>query len=146
MPLVINHHGELLAALVTPGTVDDRQPVPQLARRLCGKLWGDRGYLSHALFAQLWGHGVHLSTRLKKNMRNKLLPLLDKILLRQRRLIETVNDQLKNICQLEHTRHRRLTNFVVNVRAALIAYTYQEKKPALNFTVDELQTLPAVVF
>jgi len=146
VPLVLNHQGELLAALVTPGTVEDRQPVPQRARRLLGKLLGDRGSLSHALFAQLWGHGVHLSTRRKKTMRHKLLPWLDKSLLRQRRLIETVHDQLKNICQLEPTRPRRLTNFVVNVLAAVIAYTSQEKKPSLNFTVDELQTLPAVVF
>jgi len=60
-------------------------------------------------------------------------------------LIETVNDQLKNICQLEHTRHRSLTNFVVNLLAALIAYTYQEKKPSLNFTVEELKALPALI-
>ena len=78
-------------------------------------------------------------------MQPRLLPLLDKILLRKRTLIETVNDQLKNICQLEHSRHRSLTNGVVNVLAALIAYTYQEKKPSLHFTNHELATLPAVV-
>jgi len=144
--LVINDQGDLLAAMFTPGNVDDRKPVPKLARRLFGKLFGDRGYISHALFAQLWGQGVQVVTRLKKNMHNKLLPLLDKILLRKRTLIETVNDQLKNICQLEHTRHRSLTNFVVNLLAALIAYTYQEKKPALHFSEDELQTLPALTF
>jgi Transposase DDE domain len=90
--------------------------------------------------------GVQLVTKLKKNLPNKLLPLRDKILLRKRTLIATVNDQLKNICQLEHPRHRSLTNFVVNVLAGLIAYTYQEKKPALNLNVDELQTLPALTF
>jgi len=79
-------------------------------------------------------------------MKNALLPLLDKILLRKRTLIETVNDQLKNICQLEHTRHRSLTNCVVNLLAALSAYTYQEKKPALHFPTDELWTLPALTF
>ena len=79
-------------------------------------------------------------------MKNQLLPLLDKILLRKRTLVETVNDQLKNICQIEPTRQRSLTNFVVNLLAALIAYAYQEKKPSLNFTMDELETLPAVVF
>jgi hypothetical protein len=144
--LVINDQGDLLAVMFTPGNVDDRKPVPKLARRLFGKLVGDRGYISQALFEQLWGHGVQLLTRIKKNMHNKLLPLLDKILLRKRMLIETVNDQLKNICQLEHTRHRSLTNFVVNVLAALIAYTYQEKKPALHFPENELQTLPALTF
>jgi Transposase DDE domain len=143
--LVINEQGDLLAAMFTPGNVDDRKPVPKLARRVWGKLFGDRGYISHDLFTRLWGHGVQLVTRLKKKMKNALLPLLDKILLRKRSLIETVNDQLKNICQLEHTRHRSLTNCVVNVLAALIAYTYQEKKPALHFTVDELTALPAVI-
>ena len=79
-------------------------------------------------------------------MQPRLLPLRDKILLRKRTLIETVNDQLKNICQLEHTRHRSLTHGVVNVLAALIAYTYQEKKPSLHFRNPEFTTLPAAVF
>jgi hypothetical protein len=89
---------------------------------------------------------VQLITKLKKKMQLRLLPLLDKILLRKRTLIETVNDQLKNICQLEHSRHRSLTNGVVNVLAALIAYTYQEKKPSLHFTAPELATLPTAIF
>jgi hypothetical protein len=132
--------------MFTPGNVDDRQPVPKLARRLFGNLIGDRGYISQTLFAQLWGYGAQLITKLKKKRQPRVLPLLDKILLRKRTLIETVNDQLKNICQLEHTRHRSLTNYVVNVLTALIAYTYQEKKPSLHFTDHELATLPAVVF
>jgi hypothetical protein len=144
--LVINDQGGLLAARFTPGNVDDRKPVPKLARRLWGKLFGDRGYLSHDLFTRLWEQGVQLVTKIKKKMKPQLLPLLDKLLLRKRMLVETVNDQLKNICQIEHTRHRSLTNFVVNLLAALIAYTYQEKKPSLNLHLDELQDLPAVVF
>jgi DDE family transposase len=131
--LVINEQGDLLAVMFTPGNVDDRKPVPKLARRLFGKLFGDRGYISADLFTRLWQQGVQVVTRLKKQMKNQLLPLLDKILLRKRTLIETVNDQLKNICHLEHSRHRSVTNFVVNVLAALIAYTYQEKKPSLHF-------------
>jgi hypothetical protein len=144
--LVISDCGDLLAVRFTPGNVDDRKPVPQLTRRLFGKLIGDRGYISQALFAQLWGQGVQLLTKLKKKMHPRVLPLQDKILLRKRTLIETVNDQLKNICQLEHTRHRSLTNCVVNVVTALIAYTYQEKKPSLRFTDKEFATLPALVF
>jgi hypothetical protein len=146
VPLVIHDCGELLAVKFTPGNVADRKPVPQLARRLFGKLIGARGSLSPALCAQLWAQGVPLITKLKKNMPPRLLPLLDKVLLRKRPLIETVNDQLKNSCQLEHTRHRSLTNCFVNVLTALIAYTYQEKKPALHFTDNELATLPALVF
>jgi Transposase DDE domain len=79
-----------------------------------------------------------------KNMKNKLLPMLDKILLRKRALSETVNDQLKNICQIEHTRHRSVVNFIVNLMAALIAYTYREKKPSLKLHSDDLVALSAI--
>lgn len=40
--------------------------------------------------------------------------------------METVNDQLKNIYQIERSRHRCVANFLVNLVAGLIAYTYQE--------------------
>jgi len=94
-----------------------------------------------------FGRGVCSSlTKLRKKMKNRLLPLLDKILLRKRALSETVNDQLKNICQIEHTRHRRPVNFVVNLMAGLIAYTYQERKPSLRFQADDLVALPATIF
>jgi hypothetical protein len=131
--LVINECGELLAVTLTPGNVDDRKPVPQLTRRLFGKLFGDKGYISAELFAELLGKGLQLITRVRKNMQNRLMPLLDKILLRKRFLIETVNDQLKNISQIEHTRHRSSMNFYVNLLAGLIHYTHQPKKPSLRF-------------
>jgi hypothetical protein len=79
-------------------------------------------------------------------MKNRLMPLIDKILLRKRSLIETVNDQLKNISQIEHTRHRSVSNFLVNILAGLIAYTYQDKKPSLNLTTEDLATLPEANF
>jgi Transposase DDE domain len=69
--------------------------------------------------------GVQLITKIKKNMKNKLMPMLDKILLRKRALSETVNDQLKNICQIEHTRHRSVANFVVNLLAALVVLCHK---------------------
>lgn len=130
--LIINECGDLLAVQLTPGNVDDRTPVPKLARRLAGKLFGDKGYISASLFAQLWEHGLQLITHIRRNMTNQLLPLLDKILLRKRSLIETVNDQLKNISQIEHSRHRSVINFVVNLVAGLISYTHQPKKPSLR--------------
>jgi hypothetical protein len=91
--LVINDCGDLLAVKFTPGNVDDRKPVPQLARRLWGKLFGDRGYISHALFTQLWAQGVQLVTKLKKKMQPRLLPLRDQILLRKRTLSESCQSQ-----------------------------------------------------
>ena len=130
--LVVNDRGELLAFCLTPGNVDDRWPVPRLIRRLFGKLFGDKGYISQPLAQQLLvEHGVRLITKLRKNMRQQLLDLGDKLLLRKRALIETINDQLKNVCQIEHTRHRSPYNFVVHLLAGLIAYCHQPKKPSL---------------
>ena len=128
---VVNDCGELLAVKITAGNVDDRNPVLELARALSGKLFGDRGYISQKLFEQLWEQGVQLITKLRKNMKNKLLPLFDKLLLRKRSLVETINDQLKNISQIEHSRHRSPFNFFVNLIAGLVAYTFREKKPSL---------------
>lgn len=143
--LIVNEYGEVLAFTLTPGNVDDRKPVPQLAKRLFGKLFGDKGYLSQALFEQLWEQNVQLITALKANMKNRLLPLIDKLLLRKRYIIETINDQLKNISQIEHSRHRSPVNFVINVLAGLIAYTWQAKKPAINWSIHQSKALALVL-
>jgi transposase len=134
---VINAQGALLALQLTPGNVDDRTPVPALADGLWGKLFGDRGYISQALFEQLRNQGVHLITKLKGKMKNKLMPLFDKVLLRKRMLIESVGGQLKHVCQISHTRHRSVNNFSVHTLAALVAYTWYEHKPKLPFTAEE---------
>ena len=133
--LVINECGELLACQITPGNVDDRKPVPALCKRLFGKLIADRGYVSQPLFEQLLDtFGVQLITKLRKNMKNRLLPWMDKLLLRKRAIIESVVDQLKNISQIEHTRHRSPINCFINIIAGLIAYCHQPKKPSLNLS------------
>jgi Transposase DDE domain len=139
--LIINEQGELLGVQVTAGNVDDRVPVPQMAQRLWGKLFGDKGYISAALFKQLWETGVQLVTSIRRNMRNRLLPLWDKLMLRKRCLIETVNDQLKNIAQVEHTRHRSVCNFLVNLLAGLISYTHQPQKPTITLSSQERNLL-----
>ena len=131
--LVVNDEGDLLAFCLTPGNVDDRRPVPKLARRLFGTLFGDKGYLSQPLAEQLLvTQGLRLITKLRKNMRNQLITLSDKLLLRKRAIIETINDQLKNVCQIEHSRHRSPINFLVHLIAGLIAYCQQPKKPSLH--------------
>lgn len=142
--LVVNDRGELLTFRLTPANVDDRQPVPRLARRLFGKLFGDKGYLSQALFTLLFDQGVELITSVRKNMKNRLMPLTDKLLLRKRSIIETINDQLKNISQIEHTRHRSVSNFLVNLVAGLIAYGHQPKKPSLNLAHSSGQSLMVI--
>lgn len=143
--LIINDRGEILTFYLTPGNVDDRKPVPHMARALWGKLFADKGYIAQALFEQLLERGVQLITPLRKKMKNRLMPTIDKILLRKRSLIETVNDQLKNISQLDHSRHRSFDNFMVNLVAALIAYSLQPKKPSLNLANEQLPFLPALI-
>src|SRR5512139_1170254 len=131
--LLFNDRGELLNLALTPGNVDDRKPVPRLVTRLFGKIFADKGYLSHALFQQLLEtFGLRLITKLKSNMKNRLLPVEDKLLLRKRAIVETIIDQLKNISQIEHMRHRSVTNFLDNLLCGLIAYCHQPKKPSLH--------------
>lgn len=144
--LIINDQGELLAATLTPGNTDDRKPVPEMTKDLLGKLFGDRGYISQALFESLFERGLQLITKRRKNMKNALMPLLDKILLRKRSIIETVNDQLKNLCQIEHSRHRSPFNFLVNLVSGLIAYSYHPDKPSLDIPNHELKALPQAAF
>lgn len=139
--LVVNERGELLAFQITPGNVDDRRPVAELTRGLTGRLIGDRGYISQQLFKVSWGRGLRLITKIRKNMHNKLMPLVDKLLLRKRAIIETINDQIKNIQQVEHTRHRSVVNAMVNVLAALVAYTHQPRKPSLHLSQNQLKLL-----
>lgn len=142
---IVNDQGELLAFHLTPGNVDDREPVPEMVKSIFGKLFGDRGYISQKLFELLFAQGIQLVTRLKRNMRNKLMPVFDKLMLRKRAIIETIGDQLKNISQIEHSRHRSPVNFLVNFVSALIAYTHREKKPSLNIRRSDLAGLPAIV-
>jgi hypothetical protein len=140
--LIVNDRGEILACRVTAGNVDDRKPIPELCKELFGKLIADRGYISQALFEQLLDtFGVQLITRIKSNMKNRLMPLIDKLLLRKRSIIESVVDQLKNISQIEHTRHRSPINCFINVLAGLIAYSHQPIKPDLNFVFSSLPLL-----
>lgn len=143
--LIINEQGELLACQITPGNTDDRVPVPTLTQNLWGRLFGDKGYISQKLWEELWSNKIKLITPFKKNMNNKLVELWEKLMLRKRSLIETVNDQLKNISQIVHSRHRSVKNFLVNLLAGLIAYTFQEKKPSLKLDKNEVENIPALL-
>jgi hypothetical protein len=135
--LVANDCGELLSLRLTPGNTDDRRPVPELVKGLFGKLFGDKGYVSQTLFETLYDDGLQLLTKLKTKMKNRLMLMFDKIMLRKRAIIESVIDQLKNISQIEHSRHRSVANCFVNLVAGLVAYTWREKKPSLNIRVKE---------
>jgi len=132
--LVINDRGEILSFCLTPANVSDKnwKVISHLTKNLFGKLIADKGYISSKLFAQLWERNIHLVTKLKKNMKNKLMDYTDKILLRKRAIIECVNDFLKNICDIEHSRHRSINNFFVNAISALVAYSFLPKKPSIS--------------
>jgi hypothetical protein len=132
--LVVNEHGELLNMTITAGNVDDRKPVPDLVADLFGKIFADRGYVSQPLATQLFeDFGIEFFAKPRRNMKNRLMRLNDKLLARKRSIIETIIDQLKNISQIEHSRHRSPVNFCVNILCGLIAYCHQPKKPSLQF-------------
>ena len=98
--------------------------------------YADKGYISQTLFGRLWDKGVHIVTGLRSNMKQKLMPLYDKIMLRKRSVIESVNDMLKNVAQIVHTRHRSLHNFIMNILAAMGAYCFFSTKPHVNFDYE----------
>lgn len=137
--LVCNEKGELLNFCITKGNVDDRDKklFNELSKNLFGDLFADKGYISKRLFDNLYDEGIRLVTGVKKNMKNFLMSMRDKILLRKRSVIETINDQLKNICQIEHSRHRSNVNFLVNLIAGIAAYCLFEKKPSIKFDAEE---------
>jgi transposase len=139
--LVVNDQGELLNFTLTPGNVDDRTPVPKLLQQMFGKVFADKGYVSASLAQQLMEMtGVELITKLRRNMKQRLMRLSDRLLLRKRAIIETVIDQLKNISQVEHSRHRSPVNCLVNVVCGLIAYCHQPKKPTIAIDHNLLVT------
>ena len=110
--------------------------MESLTKEIFGKLFADRGYISSKLFEKLYAKNITLVTRAKKNMKNKLMDYNDRLMLRKRTVIESVNDFLKNICNVEHSRHRSVTNFLVNLLSALAAYSFLPKKPSICFAYD----------
>lgn len=132
--LICNEKGEVLNFIITPGDVDDRKPLEYKAfvEFIYGKLVGDKGYIGKNLFQRLFVDGIQLITKLKSNMKGALMSVSDKLLLRKRAIIETVNDELKNIAQVEHSRQRSFENFIVNMLGAIAAYCVFPKKPCIH--------------
>lgn len=139
--ILINSCGEIMAIKFTQSTVDDRPPVLDLTKGLYGKLIADKGYVSAKLKLDLFEKGIELITKVKKNMKTQILDAFDKALLRKRAVVETVIDQLKNISQIEHSRHRSVPNFILNLIAGLTAYALQPKKPAIDISCSGLMVV-----
>ena len=145
--LIINHTGEILDVALTPGNVDDRKLLWGLPpdAGLHGRLFGDRGYISKDLREHLGAQGVTLIYKVRKNMDPLDLSVSDAVLLKKRTLVESVIRELKTQLQVEHSRHRSVENFHVNVFSALIAYQLLEKKPTLNLAeLQEGSDLPVI--
>lgn len=136
--LLCNDRGELLNFVLTKANVDDRNEMVfnEFNKNLFGRLYADKGYISKELFDSLWNNGTHIITGLRSNMKNKLMSAMDKIMLRKRSVIETINDELKNVAMLVHSRHRSFENFLMNVIAVIAAYCFFDKKPAINMDFE----------
>ena len=144
--IVINDLAEIIAFQLTKGSVSDNNTnlLLALCKNLFGKLYGDKGYLvKQAVFEQLFHSGVQLITKIKRNMKNKLMSTFDKLMLRKRSVIECVNDSLKNICQIQHSRHRSISGFIINLYSGLAAYHLLPKKPSIKsqFEFDHSKSL-----
>ena len=137
LPLLLNEVGELLAGRLTIANVADRVPVPALVAKVQGQGCGDRGSISQALSEPLFAPGVQLIPKLRQGMKNPLLPMLATLLLRKSSLIETVDDPLKPLSPIEHARHRRVPNCLVNLVAGLVAYPSQPTNPALHLRMPQ---------
>lgn len=132
--MIIDTHGNILTVNLTKGNVDDRVPVMKLIHGLAGKLFGDKGYIKKELAQELHDLGITLITPLKKNMKDRLLPIniFDIIMSKKRVLIESVFNILKNKLQLCHTRHRSVKNFCVHILSVLVGYQLSPNKPSIN--------------
>jgi hypothetical protein len=136
---VINHKGEIMAVKVTPGNTADSAVLDDLTRHLTGKIFADKGYIGKELFKKLWQHGLHLITGIRRNMKNYLMPMNNKILLRKRFVIETVLDILKSEMGLEHSRHRSVTNAMVHILSCLVAYAFRPGKPSISLQAKQIE-------
>lgn len=132
--LVANDKGELVDFVITKANVDDRQPLKDntFHDKIFGKIYGDKGYLGQDLFDKLFVDGIHLVTKLRKNMKQRKVEFMDRVILRKRAVIESINDVLKNICYIEHSRHRSFDNFIANLIGGLTAYSFLDSKPSVR--------------
>jgi hypothetical protein len=131
--LVINELGEIVNFMITTGNVQDNNPevLTHLFDQLQGHCFGDKGYITK-LFEQLYAKGLKVVTKIRSNMKNKLMDLTDRLWLLKRAVIESVNDILMTVCDVDHTRHRSPINALCHLLGGLIAYGFLDQKPSVN--------------
>ena len=136
--LLCNEKGEIINFVLTKANIDDRNEsvIDTLTDKVFGKLYADKGYISQSLLGRLWDEGVHIVSGLRSNMKQRLMPLYVRIMLSKRSIIESINDMLKNVARLVHTRHRSVHNFLMNMLAAIGAYCFLATKPEVNFDFE----------
>jgi Transposase DDE domain len=139
--IIINNKGEIMAIKITKANASDLSCATILSKGLEGKLFGDKAYTSKKLFNALYSTGIRLFTGIRKDMKNYLLPLEDKLLMRKRSLIESVFNVLKNRMNLEHTRHRSPINFLVHILACLASYAIEKLPNTTLLTSLKTSTL-----
>lgn len=130
--VLLNTKGEIIQLVISPGHTDDRFPLRDMLKDITAKLIGDKGYISQELFNDLFQKGVTLITKVRKNMKNRLLAVEDKLMLMKRSFIETVFSSLKSLGILFHHRHRSPFNAFCHLLAGLIAYQLRKDKPSLQ--------------
>ena len=142
--LICDFMGNIISCKVTPGSANDLKVGFDMLKKFKDKIYADKGYIGKQEFLLLLEQGLILITGIKKNMKNRLLEMWDKILLKKRSLIESVFNVMKNVLHLEHSRHRSVINAMIYILTTLIAYCIKPTKPKIKFTKQEVQLLQQV--
>jgi hypothetical protein len=142
--VVCDFMGNIVKCRITPGSANDLKTAMNMVKDFKGKIFGDKGYIGKEEFLKLLEQGLIMVTGIRKNMKNRLLEIWDKILLKKRSLIESIFNIMKNTLHLEHSRHRSVINAGVYFITTLIAYCWKPNKPKIKFNNQETQLLQAI--
>ena len=141
--IIINSKCEIVDFQLTVGNIadNDKELLTSISSNVYGKVYGDKGYiLNEDKMRHFLEMGIHFVSKIRRNMKNKLVDLEAKFMLKRRSIVETVIDQLKNICQIDHTRHRSPINFLNNFHSAIAAYYFKPVKPRLKSSYKKRDT------
>jgi len=136
---LFNSNGEIVRLKVTPGNVDDRSGAKDILSDIVGKVFADRGYLGKEFFAEMFRKRVQVITRIKKNMKNILMDMRDKLLLKKRMIVESIFSSIKSCNTFENSRHRNVDNAFCHILSALIMYQLRSDKPTFFAQTSLLQ-------